>query len=262
MLAQTHLKQQLDALRHSTVSGFVRLRVAANVDLFPGWLAAQTLYPRLSASQLRSARRLLHHKGRQLSGEFLAEGAQAVREALKVPGAVRLLIVDDPVRHQELLETAGDVPVAQASPEQIATLSDTVNSQGVFAVCVQHTVSLADLSSHAAQLVVICAQVRDPGNAGTVVRCADAFGAEILELCVALGGTVTGEHGVGIEKINSVCVQYSEQERDAFFDIKRAFDPPGLLNPGKAIPTLARCAEYGRMHIRHGRLNFPELPRF
>lgn len=148
----------------------------------PDALAAQTLYPRLSASQLRSTRRLLHHKGRQLSGEFLAEGAQAVREALKVPGAVRLLIVDDPVRHQELLETAGDVPVAQASPEQIATLSDTVNSQGVFAVCVQHTVSLADLSSHAAQLVVICAQVRDPGNAGTVVRCADAFGADAVIL--------------------------------------------------------------------------------
>ncbi|MGE3927685.1 MAG: FAD-linked oxidase C-terminal domain-containing protein, partial [Lautropia sp.] len=91
---------------------------------------------------------------------------------------------------------------------------------------------------------------------------ADAFGAEILELCVELGGTITGEHGVGIEKINSMCVQYSEQERDAFFAVKRAFDPPGLLNPGKAIPTLHRCAEYGRMHVRAGRLAFPELPRF
>ena len=91
---------------------------------------------------------------------------------------------------------------------------------------------------------------------------ADAFGAEILELCVELGGTVTGEHGVGIEKINSLCVQFSEEEREAFFDVKRAFDPDGLLNPGKAIPTLARCAEYGRMHVRHGRLRFPDLPRF
>ena len=91
---------------------------------------------------------------------------------------------------------------------------------------------------------------------------ADAFGAEILELCVELGGTVTGEHGVGIEKINSVCVQFSDEEREAFFDVKRAFDPHGLLNPGKAIPTLARCAEYGRMHVRHGRLKFPDLPRF
>jgi glycolate oxidase len=91
---------------------------------------------------------------------------------------------------------------------------------------------------------------------------ADLFGAEILELCVELGGTVTGEHGVGIEKINSMCVQFSDDERALFFDVKRAFDPRGLLNPGKAIPTLARCAEYGKMHVRAGRLAFPELPRF
>ena len=91
---------------------------------------------------------------------------------------------------------------------------------------------------------------------------AEKFGAEILELCVELGGTITGEHGVGVEKINSMCVQFSEAERAAFFALKRAFDPPGILNPGKAIPTLHRCAEYGRMHVRHGRLKFPELPRF
>jgi len=91
---------------------------------------------------------------------------------------------------------------------------------------------------------------------------AERFGAEILELCVELGGTVTGEHGVGIEKINSMCVQFSPEEREAFFAVKRAFDPAGILNPGKAIPTLARCAEYGRMHVRGGRLRFPDLPRF
>jgi glycolate oxidase len=91
---------------------------------------------------------------------------------------------------------------------------------------------------------------------------AELFGAEILELCVEYGGTVTGEHGVGIEKINSMCVQFSPEERAAFFAVKRAFDPPGLLNPGKGIPTLARCAEYGKMHVHAGRLAFPELPRF
>jgi glycolate oxidase len=91
---------------------------------------------------------------------------------------------------------------------------------------------------------------------------ADRFGADILELCVQLGGTITGEHGVGVEKLNSMCVQFSPAERAAFFGVKRAFDPPGLLNPGKAIPTLARCAEYGRMHVRHGQLPHPELPRF
>ncbi len=91
---------------------------------------------------------------------------------------------------------------------------------------------------------------------------ADRFGAEILELCVELGGTITGEHGVGIEKINSMCVQFSASERAAFFAIKKAFDAVGLLNPGKAIPTLRRCAEYGKMHVRRGALPHADLPRF
>src|SRR5882757_2473554 len=91
---------------------------------------------------------------------------------------------------------------------------------------------------------------------------ADLFGAQILELCVRLGGTITGEHGVGVEKINSMCVQFSPRERAAFFAVKKAFDPVGLLNPGKAIPTLARCAEYGKMHVRGGALPHPEIPRF
>lgn len=92
-------------------------------------------------------------------------------------------------------------------------------------------------------------------------RC-EQFGAEILETSVALGGTVTGEHGVGIEKLNSMCVQFSAEEREQMLSLKRAFDPAGLLNPGKVIPTLQRCAEYGRMHVRKGLLAFPELERF
>jgi glycolate oxidase len=91
---------------------------------------------------------------------------------------------------------------------------------------------------------------------------AELFGAEILELCVALGGTVTGEHGVGIEKINSMCVQFSKAERNAFFAVKRAFDNAGLLNPGKAIPTLVRCAEYGKEHVRGGVVSHANIPRF
>lgn len=91
---------------------------------------------------------------------------------------------------------------------------------------------------------------------------AEKFGAAILELCVEVGGTITGEHGVGIEKINSMCVQYSEQERDAFFAVKRAFDVAFLLNPDKAIPTLVRCAEFGKMHVKRGELKFSDLPRF
>ncbi len=99
-------------------------------------------------------------------------------------------------------------------------------------------------------------------NADGEMARAEAFGAEILELSVALGGTVTGEHGVGIEKIDQMCTQFSTAENRQFFRVKAAFDPPGLLNPGKAIPTLHRCAEYGRMRVTGGALSHPELPRF
>ncbi|WP_428851669.1 FAD-linked oxidase C-terminal domain-containing protein [Imbroritus primus] len=91
---------------------------------------------------------------------------------------------------------------------------------------------------------------------------AELFGADILETCVELGGTVTGEHGVGVEKLNSACVQFSPQELEMFFRVKAAFDPAKLLNPDKAIPTLARCAEYGKLHVRNGLLPHPDLPRF
>ncbi|HYD79607.1 MAG TPA: FAD-linked oxidase C-terminal domain-containing protein [Paucimonas sp.] len=91
---------------------------------------------------------------------------------------------------------------------------------------------------------------------------AEAFGAEILELCVEVGGTITGEHGVGIEKINSMCVQFTPKEIEALTALKRAFDVAGLLNPDKAIPTLNRCAEYGRMRVSGGLMKFAELPRF
>jgi len=101
----------------------------------------------------------------------------------------------------------------------------------------------------------------DANQAGEWER-ADRFGTEILELCVSLGGTVTGEHGVGVEKLNPMCVQFSDAERAAFFAVKEAFDPYGLLNPGKAIPTLPRCAEYGRQRVHRGALPHPELPRF
>jgi len=91
---------------------------------------------------------------------------------------------------------------------------------------------------------------------------AERFGGDILELCVAVGGTVTGEHGVGVEKLNQMCVQFGTAELAQFYAVKEAFDPRGVLNPGKAVPTLARCAEYGAMHVHGGKLPFPDLPRF
>jgi glycolate oxidase len=89
----------------------------------------------------------------------------------------------------------------------------------------------------------------------------EAFGAEILELSVALGGTITGEHGVGVEKLGAMCVQFAAPELDTFHRLKAAFDPPGLLNPGKAVPTLHRCAEYGRLHVHAGAVPFPGIER-
>ncbi|HYA75401.1 MAG TPA: FAD-linked oxidase C-terminal domain-containing protein [Burkholderiaceae bacterium] len=101
----------------------------------------------------------------------------------------------------------------------------------------------------------------DANDPDQLHRC-ELFGAEILETSVRLGGTVSGEHGVGVEKLNSMCVQFSAAELEQMFAIKRAFDPDGLLNPGKAVPTLHRCAEYGKMHVHRGLLPFAELPRF
>jgi len=101
----------------------------------------------------------------------------------------------------------------------------------------------------------------DANDADQLRRC-ELFGAEILETSVAMGGTVTGEHGVGIEKLNSMCVQFSAEENEQMFGIKRAFDPQGLLNPGKVIPSLNRCAEYGKMLVRAGQIKHPDLPRF
>ena len=101
----------------------------------------------------------------------------------------------------------------------------------------------------------------DAADPDQLHRC-ELFGAEILETSVMLGGTVTGEHGVGVEKLNSMCVQFTPEERAAFFGVKAAFDPAGTLNPGKVIPTLNRCAEYGKMHVKKGLLPFPELERF
>ncbi len=90
----------------------------------------------------------------------------------------------------------------------------------------------------------------------------ERFAAEVLEKCVEVGGTITGEHGVGVEKIDQMCVQFRADELEAFHAVKRVFDPKGLLNPGKAVPTLHRCAEFGRMHVHGGQLKHPELPRF
>ena len=101
----------------------------------------------------------------------------------------------------------------------------------------------------------------DANDPDELHRC-ELFGADILETSVAMGGTVTGEHGVGVEKLSSMCVQFTTEENAQMFGLKHAFDPAGLLNPGKVIPTHNRCAEYGKMLVRGGQISHPDLPRF
>ena len=90
----------------------------------------------------------------------------------------------------------------------------------------------------------------------------ESLGSQILQLCVEVGGTITGEHGVGVEKIGEMCIQFSDDERHCFHQVRECFDPKRILNPGKAIPTLARCAEHNAMHVHNGQVPFPELDRF
>ena len=101
----------------------------------------------------------------------------------------------------------------------------------------------------------------DANKPGELER-SEEFGGRILELCVEVGGTITGEHGVGIEKLRQMCVQFRAPEIAAFHDVKRAFDPAGILNPGKAVPSLKRCAEWGGTHVRAGRVPRADIPRF
>ena len=101
----------------------------------------------------------------------------------------------------------------------------------------------------------------DANNPGELERAED-FGADILRLCVEVGGVLTGEHGVGVEKRDLMGEMFSEEDLNQQQRVKCAFDPQQLLNPGKVFPTLHRCAELGRMHISRGQLPFPELPRF
>jgi glycolate oxidase len=105
---------------------------------------------------------------------------------------------------------------------------------------------------------LILFDAKDPDQ----IRRAEGFGQAILEAAVRMGGSITGEHGVGVEKLGAMCVQFSAEELKAFHAVKAAWDPAGRLNPGKAIPQLSRCAEGGQLWVRGGQLPHPELERF
>ncbi len=199
-------------------------------------------------------------------------------------------VADEMARVSEVLRNAGatDIKVSQNEAERLRYWSGRKNAFAATGrispdyYCMDGTIpraqlprvlnAIAELSS---KYNLRCANVFHAGdgnlhplimfNANTPgeLERAEEFGAEILELCVDVGGTITGEHGVGVEKINQMCVQFSPKELTRMHEIKHAFDEHGLLNPGKAVPTLHRCAEFGKMRIGQGKpMPFAELPRF
>ena len=199
-------------------------------------------------------------------------------------------VADEMARVSEVLRNAGatDIKVSQNEAERLRYWSGRKNAFPATGrispdyYCMDGTIPRAQLprvlnviAELSTKYNLRCANVFHAGDGnlhplimfdanipGELER-AEEFGAEILELCVEVGGTITGEHGVGIEKINQMCVQFSPKELTRMHEIKHAFDEHGLLNPGKAVPTLHRCAEFGKMRIGQGKpMPFAELPRF
>ena len=199
-------------------------------------------------------------------------------------------VADEMARVSEVLRNAGatDIKVSQNEAERLRYWSGRKNAFAATGrispdyYCMDGTIPRAQLprvlnviAELSSKYNLRCANVFHAGDGnlhplimfdantpGELER-AEEFGAEILELCVDVGGTITGEHGVGVEKINQMCVQFSPKELTRMHEIKHAFDEHGLLNPGKAVPTLHRCAEFGKMRIGQGKpMPFAELPRF
>lgn len=200
--------------------------------------------------------------------EQVADEVKCVQELLQRSGAIQVRSARDESERQQLWagRKAAFPAVGRIAPDYYC-MDGTIPRKKLGEVLRK----ISDLSTHH-QLAVANVFHAGDGNlhplilydanvSGELER-AEKFGADILELCVAVGGTITGEHGVGVEKINQMCVQFSVSELAQFHNVKSAFDPNGLLNPGKAVPTLQRCAEFGAMHVHRGQTAFPELERF
>jgi glycolate oxidase len=145
-----------------------------------------------------------------------------------------------------------DGTIPRKALPSVLTEIDSISQ--TFGLAVANVFHAADGNLHP----LVLFDANEPGQTDKAM----AMGAKILEACVAAGGTITGEHGVGVEKLDTMCVQFTSAELEQFFRLKMAMDPEGLLNPGKGIPTLTRCGELGGMHVHNGRLPFPELERF
>ncbi|MBT8119272.1 MAG: FAD-binding protein [Gammaproteobacteria bacterium] len=202
------------------------------------------------------------------TNEEVSQHILKVREVLKQSGASEVRTARDEAERQVLWQgrKAAFPAVGRLSPDYYC-MDGTIPRKQL----PQVLKAMADLSAeyelpvanvfHAGDGNLHPLILYDANIPGELER-TEEFGGKILELCVEVGGTITGEHGVGMEKINQMCVQFNSLELQQFHAVKAAFDPDGLLNPGKAVPSLHRCAEFGAMHVHKGELPFPELERF
>ena len=202
------------------------------------------------------------------SGAEIAALSAAVRAVLQAAGAQSLVEASDAAARARLWlgRKAAFPAVGRIAPDYYC-MDGTIPRRHLAEVLA----AIADRSAHYELPVANVFHAGD-GNLHPLIlydandsdqfQRAEAFGADVLAICLRFGGTITGEHGVGLEKIDQMCVQFSPLELAVFHAVKTAFDPSGLLNPGKAIPTLNRCAEFGAMHVHQGAQKHPELPRF
>jgi glycolate oxidase len=202
------------------------------------------------------------------TNEEVSEEIFRVREILKAGGATEVRTASDEAERMLFWKgrKAAFPAVGRISPDYYC-MDGTIPRKRLPEVLE----AISDLSSHYGLAVANVFHagdgnlhpliLYDANKPGELER-TEEFGGRILELCVEAGGTITGEHGVGVEKIDQMCVQFHSAELSQFHAVKAAFDPLSLLNPGKAVPTLHRCAELGAMHVHHGQLPFPELERF
>ena len=202
------------------------------------------------------------------SFEEAAEQLATVRGLLEANGATEVRVAADEAERARLwLARKGAFTALATILPDYYTIDGTIPRhflpeilERVYALAAEYGLTVGNVF-HAGDGNIHPCIFYDASKPGELER-GEELGGRILEICVEMGGTITGEHGVGVEKLKQMCVQFREAELAAFHAVKAAFDPEGLLNPGKAVPTLKRCAEWGGMHVRDGRVPRPDIPRF
>jgi glycolate oxidase len=202
------------------------------------------------------------------SAEEASESLAAVRAILERCGASEVRVAADAIERERLWKSRKGAFTALATilPDYY-TIDGTIPRrclpdvlERIAALGAEYGMTVGNVF-HAGDGNIHPCIFYDANQPGELER-SEEFGGRILELCVEVGGTITGEHGVGIEKLRQMCVQFRAPELAAFHAVKAAFDPDGILNPGKAVPTLKRCAEWGGTHMRAGRMPHADIPRF